>query len=816
MSSNNLEDDARPLAGGVGTRAQRAAQSRGWTPGGLGLRVAALAAAVCLAPLAHGDPAEGGEPGEAGLPEITVTAEKVKSTVQDTPISVTALDSDQLLTAGITSIEQVARDVPGLSVRSAGPGLTEYDARGLASNGGAAPTVGFYLDEIPLSPPALSQSGKVVIDPNLYDIDRVEVLRGPQGTLYGSGSMGGTVKIVTTQPKLNVWEGSAQGLVSTTDGGGTNGGASLAVNVPLGDKLALRLVGTDVHRSGWLDEVVLSPFPIEVNSTHYGNLLGAPVQSVIHDANYANVSTERASLLFKPTDGISLTAFFMNQRLGMGGYDLLDSTPGTGTSPGPVYDAHYEPFPLREPVTDDVQISGLTANFDVGFADLTSATSYWDRQLVQTQDASTSIYWTNAQAGGTYPPLVPIAYAEVDPSRQFAQELRLTSHDTGALHWVGGFFFSALHSVWQEESSNPVMQTFGIPSGSYFTSYNPYDMRQMAVFADGSYSFASHWKLEAGLRWYNYHSGQHEQSWGYDAPAATPQTPTLTTANDKGTNPRVNLSYEPTKTLNIYATVAKGFRPGGANQIIPPPNLPPHCTPGTLAFKPDSVWNFEVGEKAKLFDNRLTVNGDVYYIDWLGVQQVFTLVCGYQYYNNAGNGRSYGPELEVNAKLTRALSLSLSGTYTNSEITSPTAAYQQYLSAQVTEPNGSHPCPPAPASCTAPIMNIPKETATAALMYTEEFVPDYVFTGRIDESYVGTSTDLAYYYGLTLPGYAISNFRVTVDHEKWTGQFFVDNFTNRVALITANNTSFQFNIPQLVRYSTNQPRTVGVSLTYRF
>jgi iron complex outermembrane receptor protein len=121
-----------------------------------------------------------------------------------------ALGSSQLEAQGITSVEDIARDVPGLSVRSAGPGLTEYDARGLASNGGAAPTVGFYLDEIPLSPPALSQSGKVVIDPGLYDVDRVEVLRGPQGTLYGSGSMGGTVKVVTAQPKLNQFEGSAQ------------------------------------------------------------------------------------------------------------------------------------------------------------------------------------------------------------------------------------------------------------------------------------------------------------------------------------------------------------------------------------------------------------------------------------------------------------------------------------------------------------------------------------------------------------------------------------------------------------------------------
>jgi iron complex outermembrane recepter protein len=781
------------------------------------LHVLAVTAIFCGAPLARAaDEGASNAPGDVGLPEILVTAEKVRSTVQDTPISVTAIDGDQLMAAGITTIEQVARDVPGLSMRSAGPGLTEYEARGLASNGGAAPTVGFYLDEIPLSPPALSQSGKVVIDPNLYDVDRVEVLRGPQGTLYGSGSMGGTVKIVTTAPKLQTWEGSAQAMLSSTDGGGTNYGASLAFNVPLGDKFALRVVASDLSRSGWIDEVVLNPFPINVATTSYGSLTSAPVQSVIHDANYAHISTERLTLLYRPNEDVSISVFFMNQRLGMGGYDLLDSTPTTSTSPGPIYTAHYEPFSMREPVTDSIQITGLTVNVDVGFADLTSATSYWDRNAVQTQDSSTSIYWTNAQAGGSYPPLVPIPYSEVDPSRQIAQELRLTSHDVGGLHWVGGAFYSGLRSVWQEESANAAVTSFGIPSGSYFTSYNPYDVHQTALFADGSYALADHWKIAAGMRWYTYHSAQHEQSWGYDAPFAVPSPPTLTTANDKGTNPRINISYEPTKTLNLYATAAKGFRPGGANQIIPPSNLPPHCTPGSLAFKPDSVWNYEIGEKAKFFDNRLTVNGDLYYIKWMGVQQVFTLVCGYQYYNNAGDGRSFGPELEVNAKLTKHLTLSASGTYTNSEITSPSAAYQQYLSAQVTEPNGSHPCPPAPASCTSPILNIPKETGSVVLSYSDEVMPDYLLTGRFDAQFVGTSTDVAYFYGMTLPSYSVENFRLMLEHGKWTGQFFVDNLANKVALVTANNTSFQFNFPQLVRYSTIQPRTIGVSFNYRF
>jgi outer membrane receptor protein involved in Fe transport len=758
---------------------------------------------------------------QGGLTEVTVTAQRFKSTVQDTPISISALTAEQLDAAGLTSVEAIAHDVPGLSVRSAGPGLTEYEARGIASNGGAAPTVGFYLDDIPLSPPALSQSGKVVIDPNLYDINRVEVLRGPQGTLYGSGSMGGTVKIITNQPKLGRFEGSAQGTLSDTEGGSANGGGNLMLNIPLGEVLALRVVAGDQYRSGWINNVTLSPFPISPTSSSYtSSLTGAPVQSVIKDANDMKLWGERVSLLFQPSASISVLATFFEQHMALGGYDLLDGTP-TSAAAYPVYHAHYEAFPLREGVHDDIKIYGLTATFDLGFADLTSATSYWDRLNWQTEDASASIYWTNAvgalsQGSNVYPPLVPIPYSEVDPSHQFSQELRLSSHDIAGWRWVAGAFFSRLYSVWQEESSNPALVSFGVPDGSYFTSYNPYTVKQTALFVDGSYAITSQWKLAAGVRWYSYDSNQHEYSWGYDGPSATPGPATVTKASDRGFNPRVNLSYEPSKDLNTYVTASKGFRPGGANQIIPPPDQPPHCTPGTLQFQPDSAWNFELGEKARFFNNWLTINGDVYYIKWDGVQQVFTLQCGYQFYNNAGNGRSFGPELEINAKLSAEWTLSLSGAWTDAKITQPSTGYQNYLSVQVTAPDGvTHPCP-VTGSCTVPIMNVPRDTASAALIYSRNILQGYLFTARVDDSFVGSATDVAYYFGYKLPSYSIANARLILAHDAWSVHLFVDNITNKVALETANNTSFQFNIPQVVRYSTNQPRTFGAEINYRF
>jgi outer membrane receptor protein involved in Fe transport len=747
---------------------------------------------------------------DSGLEEITVTAEKFTSTIQNTPISMSAISGDQLTAAGLTRLEDIAHEIPGLSMRSAGPGLTEYDARGLASNGGAAPTVGFYLDEIPLSPPALSQSGKVVIDPNLYDLERVEVLRGPQGTLYGSGSMGGTIKVITNQPKLGTWEGSVQGTGSYTDGGGGNYSGDLMLNMPVGDTLAVRLVLSDLYRSGWIDNIAVSPFPVTIGNPVQGNVLAAPVTNVIHNANDEKLWSARISVLYKPSEDLSVLATAMAQSLHLGGYDLIDGSPDSAV-PSRVYDAHYEAFPLRESVVDDISIFGLTVNANVNFADLTTATAYWSRLGVQTQDASESIYYSN----GGNAPFVPVGYTERDPSHQFSQEVRLTSHDSGGLHWVAGVFYSELNSVWNEIGESPANATPAVPDGAYFISWNPYTVKQTALFADGSFKFTDQWKLSAGVRWYTYKSEQDEYSWGSDGPNLTPPAASLvTTASDRGFNPRVTLSYMPDPDLTTYATVSKGFRPGGANQILPPALC---GNSGTLKFGPDSAWNYEVGEKAKLFDNWLTINSDIYYIKWTGVQQVLTLPCGYQFYNNAGDGRTFGPELEINAKLTSELTASLTGAYTDAKITNPNAAYTSFLTNIATFPDGvTHPCPTAGGGCTAPIMNVVKDTASLSLLYETKVLSDYQFTARIADSFIGPSYDVAYYFAYKLPSYNLVNARVGLAKDAWSADLFVDNLTNKVALMTANNTSFQFNIPQVVRYTTNQPRTVGVQVNYKF
>src|SRR5665213_135363 len=238
----------------------------------------ALAALGCCTALVSTVCAQVAPPSEE-LQEIVVTAEKRESTVQKTPISMTAISGADLQALGLSDMASVAQQVPGISFKTSGPGQTEYEMRGLTSTGGESPTVGFYLDDAVLTPAAMAQNGKTVIDPSLFDLNRIEVLRGPQGTLYGAGSMGGTIKLVTNQPDLKAFDANVEVIGSdTSSGGGFNPSANARLNISrVQAAAALRSVATDKYIDGWIDRKVVSPFPTEVNnSTARGDVANAP------------------------------------------------------------------------------------------------------------------------------------------------------------------------------------------------------------------------------------------------------------------------------------------------------------------------------------------------------------------------------------------------------------------------------------------------------------------------------------------------------------------------------------------------------------
>src|SRR6202050_2489383 len=281
-------------------------------------------AAAMAAPAAAGPPAPAAGENRNELEEIVVTAEKRESTVQATPISITALSASDLAEENIASVEDLIGKVPGISLRTAGPGQTEYEMRGLSAGGGTAATVGFYLDETPLSASAVALNGRTVIDADLYDLNSTEVLRGPQGTLYGAGSMGGTIKLVTNPPKLNSFEGAAAVDASQTTGGSTNGRGSLMTNLPIGDIAALRIVTTAKYISGWIDRKVIAagdfPYPTNFGNcgVYYcnrGDVQDAPVAEDHKNSNLERFISSRAALLVQPDDALSITGNFMYQRI---------------------------------------------------------------------------------------------------------------------------------------------------------------------------------------------------------------------------------------------------------------------------------------------------------------------------------------------------------------------------------------------------------------------------------------------------------------------------------------------------------------------
>ncbi len=808
-------------------------------------RVAAsiLAAVLVCAALSHSALAAspGANPGaeNAGLEEIVVTAEKRESTVQATPIAMTALSAGDLSEQNITSIQDLVGAIPGISLRTAGPGQTEYEMRGLASSGGSVATVGFYLDETPLSASAVALNGRTVIDADLFDLNRTEILRGPQGTLYGAGSMGGTIKLVTNPPKLNTLEGAAEVDASQTTGGSTNGHGSLMLNFPIGDIASLRFVTTDKYISGWIHRYVIAPgqFPFPTNfgncGVYYctrGDVQDAPVVQDHANSNIERFISSRASLLIQPSDPLSITGNFMYQRIDADGYNNYQAPPNN--------EAIYQPYDIKEPYYDSFHLWSLKVSYDMSFANLTSASSYWKRDVYQSTDSTEAL-----QNIFNYTTFVPNLYSDNDTTWQIAQELRLTSRGEGDFQWVGGLYYSNLHSGYVTKNqavgfvTTPVCSLPGLggdpslgghcapgstylyappltgpnPEGIMFNDNNPNILSQKAIFGEASYKLTPTLKLTTGLRFYKFNISNNANQRGLGT-ASGDATPTIDSASGSNTSllPKVNLSYEPSSDLTLYSTISKGSRPGGVNLPIP---LVPfsqgafyYCGPGTgpsylnsqpSYYAPDDIWSVEMGEKARFADRRFTVNADVFYVKWHNIQQLIVLSCGYPYNTNVGDAKTYGPELEMAAKVTDAITAELSAAYTQAYISSPKDT------------------PGLPVFSGTRVTSIPKYTGNLAVSYETMLPQEYKMTFRVAESYVGPVYDTAY-YAETLGSYGLMDFRMGVGKEAWTASFFGTNLTNKHAGLTIDNTVFAWQQPTITRVSTNQPRTIGIAFETKF
>jgi outer membrane receptor protein involved in Fe transport len=760
------------------------------------------------------------------LDELVVTAQKRTSTVQDTPISIVAVTGADLQARGITSFANFAQATPGVSLKSEGPSQTEIEMRGMTSSGGNSATVGFYLDDVPLSGPASAQNGHVVIDPALYDLNRIEVLRGPQGTLFGSGSMGGTVRLITNQPDLKEFHASVQSILSGTDGGNFNHNDNFMVNFPLiSDTLALRVVGTENYTSGWINRIVANPFPrVDSTGAIRGDVQNAPVTAEYKGSNAYHLYSTRATLLWKPNDNLTITPAVFYETSTQNGVSAYDSAPG-------IQNAHYQPFDIAEPLTDEITIGSLNVNWILDAFDVTSVSAYWTRRSTQTQDASEE--FNNPNTAATYASnygLPPPGYYgpngtgeayghENDPSHQFSEELRLTSKDSGAFTWVGGAYYSHFFSLWTFNGTTPTYGTYmdlgtfaPATTPNWFDANSPTTLNQYAIFGNATYAFTSELKGDIGLRVnkYDYKFSSCISGWGSGFGAAKPSCSGLITQNSTSVDPKFNLSYDFDRDLMVYATVSNGFRPGGGDAVYPttgavwgPAFAAYHYPSGKwpTTYSPDKVWSYEIGEKSRFFDHRLTVNASVYYEDWQNIQlEAYPNVWALNI--NGKNAKIYGTEFDVAAVLGAGFNLEA------------TAGYLQET------------LDPGPFWQIVPKNKLPEVspvTADVILSYLKPLTDKYSFTGRVETSYTGSRYSLEFPLGFStngkyqqLPGYSLTNFRAGIQSgDGWSATLFVNNAFNKHAqlenLFQLLEATTSFN-----RVVTNQPLTAGVDLTYRF
>jgi len=797
--------------------------------------IAALlcSSAVAFALAAQAEPAAGADGAAAGaenagsVAEVIVTAEKHSGTVQSTPISISAVGGAELQARGITNFTNLAQSTPSVSLKSEGPGQTEIELRGMTSSGGNSATVGFYLDDIPMTAPAGAQNGKVVIDPTLYDLSRVEVLRGPQGTLYGSGSMGGTVRLITNQPDTTGFHASAQTILSGTEGGGFNHTFNGMINIPLiQDKLALRLVGTDAYTSGWIDRIVAAPgaFPlVSTDGSTRGNVQAAPVQKDYKGVNDNQAYAVRATLLWTPTDALSITPSFFYQTSKQGGISAYDSDPGTL--------AHYQPFDIAEPLTDSIAVFNLNVNYSFDAFDVTSSTAQWSRKSTQIEDASED--FNNPNTGATFasnnglpnpgyygPTGSGMVFGkEDDPSHQFSEELRFASKGEGKLKWVGGLFYSDFSAIWQFDgtTSNPSaymdLGTFApATTTQWFIAKSPTELKQYAIFGEGTYDITDQLKATFGLRWYDYdyHFSSSISGWGSGLGAATPSNSGLIRQSANGFNPKFNLAYEFDSDLMVYGTIARGSRPGGGNAVYPVTGpywsavFAPYNFPGgkwPTSYRPDSVWSYEVGEKARFFDRRLIVNASLYYEDWKDIQ-LEALPGDWALNINGNKATIYGGELETRAILGGGFGLDASLGLTHAWV---------------------DPGPHWQLTPTNKLSDVAPVNANVGLSYSKELNASYTLTARLEDAYVGQRYSLAFPFGFSLngkyiplPGYSLANARVGVQStDGWGAALFVNNMFNKHAQLES---LFQEALPSAAfnRIVTNQPLTAGIDLTYRY
>jgi iron complex outermembrane receptor protein len=609
--------------------------------------------------------------GERG--DIVVTALKRPQALQDVPASVTTLSADLLRRLDAQDFSRVADAVPGVAFATTGLGNSQYIIRGIGGVGFVqSPTTGVYLDETPLQTRALR--GFSQPDPQLFDVARVEVLRGPQGVLFGSSTMGGLVRIVTNQPDASKIAALGQGSASTITDGSTSWDAKAMLNLPIvADTLALRISGGFVRQGGWIDDLR----PTTGNLTE-----NAGTSAVRKDVNWTRTGTVRVALRWNATPSLTITPSLIWQD----GYSNADR-PHSDVTFGRLarLKARYEDsFAKERFVIGSLLIEN---RFDtLGGVILSSNSSYLDRlnRLSFDVTAFDSPIVEAVVGPGPGGKLFPTPLVDFGRTKQFTEEVRAVSDGTGRLQYVLGAFYRDLRQ--DSGRTITVADLFGVTAPLPLGASNPaviqdtvvrFRESELAAFGELTYAVVPRVKVAAGARVFTYRQREASRRFGIGGVAGADLAYDYDERNrESGVTPRFTLSYEPSQAATIYASYSQGFRTGGVNapvtdDICSPaerraagiPDVPP-------PYASDRTNNFELGAKTSLWGRRVRINGAAYAIDWKDYQQAFQTACGINnattisFTVNAGRVRSRGGELELSVSPVHGLDLNAGGSFT--------------------------------------------------------------------------------------------------------------------------------------------------------
>lgn len=558
--------------------------------------------------------------------EIVVTATRRNESIQKVPISITALSEAAIQRSGADSFADYTKTIPGLVYNENGANSGTFAIRGISTGtlaGNTQSPVAVYYDDLPTLDTYLPLGTP---DLRLFDVERVEVLRGPQGTLFGSGALGGAIRIITNKPVMNEFAGKAEGTVEATDGGRPSFGANLAVNVPLvTDKLAARVVGYYRRDGGWVDNV----------ATGRDNV------------NKQDSYSVRGLLRFVPSEALTITANVSYQR-----DKPKDSAYVTYGNAGYTYTGATPQF-----VTNKSFVANLVGDLDLGSAKLTSSTTYAKRTNDSVRDFTpviTAVYGLTAPSPGL----------DAITTKSLAQELRLASTTDGPFQWLlGGFYLRNKQHIDENIATPGFGAAFGYPTDqSLFGFYNVKSIEK-ALFGELSYNITEKLKATAGVRLVWNHVTLFSQA---DGDLNGGLSVLDRSSKDDAVTPKFALSYQATRDVLLYAQAAKGYRVGQNN--LTPLNDPTSGLPIPPNYKSDSLWNYEGGIKSTILGGRVTANASVYYIDWKNIQLKTLSATGFSYVGNAGTAESYGAELELHGKVTSALELGTAVSFNHNKL----------------------------------------------------------------------------------------------------------------------------------------------------